>query len=456
MQPEFYRPADPHHTIVDSLRDSLRFTTRHCLTTYRGNLCATSTFVDPNAQPAHWHEFGDIEGVGWAANAVGGALLILKYAKFFNDARMSAIGRSILFHALEGGFFHNDGRVTPYREISTDKRYLNYMTDARSEFWFCPGSIAHICLQLIWASDEVENPLRDRLRETAMQTADYLWKHHATTSNGWYPRRCKPDGSPTHLNCYGDPDRQYENSGDGVYLLWLWAELTRRGWRDREKEVRRACAVFRDIGGAFGSINHDTYDDHENAAYSVAFRCLRRAASLLRDPALYEWAVSNCLHGLERFEMTEDRNGVETRGLLYMEDSWDCAYLWENAEAALAYFEAALSTRLRSYEMKGLTILRAAARHHYGELGFLSEGIDWNNHNGQYRNVNGVNIPIHVNEAVYGAVNYTQPFLNNMYIAAPTLFYLERLASRRETGNGSELLDCEENPLVIMSEFQSI
>ena len=41
-----------------------------------------------------------------------------------------------------------------------------------------------------------------------------------------------------------------------------------------------------------------------------------------------------------RFRMAEDRNGVATRGLFLMEDSWDTAYLWENAEVAQAYLEA--------------------------------------------------------------------------------------------------------------------
>ena len=118
----------------------------------------------------------------------------------------------------------------------------------------------------------------------------------------------------------------------------------------------------------------DTYDDHENVSYTVGYRALTRAARLLRDKALFDWALDKCLHGLERFEMKDDRNGVATQGLLYMEDSWDTSYLWENAEAAMAYFEAAKWTQNRDYELKGLTILRAAALHHHGPHGFLTEG----------------------------------------------------------------------------------
>ena len=245
-------------------------------------------------------------------------------------------------------------------------------------------------------------------------------------------------------------DRQFDHSGDGSFLLWLWIELTNRGYRDCTKEIRRAANVFREIGGAFGSINLDTYDDHENVAYSIGFRVLIRAAALLRDNSLYEWALEHCLHGLERFEMKDDRNGVATQGLLYMEDSWDTSYLWENAEAVMAYFEAAERNRNREYEIKGLTILRAAALHHHGPYGFLTEGVDWNNHNGQWRELENQKIPIHVGGVVYGDVNYTQPFLNNMHISAPTLYYLERLALRKQTDEGTALMDCENNRLVVL------
>ena len=50
---------------------------------------------------------------------------------------------------------------------------------------------------------------------------------------------------------------------------------------------------------------------------------------------------------------------------------------------------------------------------------------------------------------VYGDVNYTQPFLNNMHITTPTLFYLEHLARPVRKENGLALLDCEDNLLVV-------
>jgi hypothetical protein len=99
-----------------------------------------------------------------------------------------------------------------------------------------------------------------------------------------------------------------------------------------------------------------------------------------------------------------------------MEKTWDTAYLWENAEAALAYFEAYSDTHNEQYLRDGLTILRAIAKHHHGDKGFLTEGVDWNNHVGKQH---------HFNEAEYGDIKYTEPLLNNLHIVEPTLFVLK-------------------------------
>jgi hypothetical protein len=52
-------------------------------------------------------------------------------------------------------------------------------------------------------------------------------------------------------------------------------------------------------------------------------------------------------------------------------------------------------------------VLLAAAAHHYGDAGFLTEGVDWNNH---------VTRRHHVDGALYGAINYTEPLLNNLHL----------------------------------------
>ena len=127
------------------------------------------------------------------------------------------------------------------------------------------------------------------------------------------------------------------------------------------------------------------------------------------------------------------RNGVATRGLLFMEKSWDAAYLRENAEAALAYFEAAKT--LRSSQ-------RAIAKHLYGPHGFLTEGVDWNNHVGQQH---------HIGQQRFAAIQYTEPFLNNQHIVEPTLFYLRHLAKLKKSGPQRQWEDLERNRIYVTS-----
>ena len=68
------------------------------------------------------------------------------------------------------------------------------------------------------------------------------------------------------------------------------------------------------------------------------------------------------------------------------------------------------------YMRDGLTILRAIAKHHQRDTGFLTEGVDWNNHVGKQH---------HFDEAEYGDIKYTEPLLNNLHILEPTLIALE-------------------------------
>ena len=70
----FYLPENPKYTIVDSVADSLRFTVEKTLQPdERGHLASISSFVDTEGRVMDWHDFGNLEGPGWAANAVGGA-----------------------------------------------------------------------------------------------------------------------------------------------------------------------------------------------------------------------------------------------------------------------------------------------------------------------------------------------------------------------------------------------
>jgi len=409
----FYLPEDPDYTVLDSARDSVRFTIERTLTEYKGHLASKSSFVDKDGNIMGWHDFGNLEGPGWAANAAGGAYELYAFALYEKDEALKEKALSLLDHVLENGFVdHETGFITGYRETTTDTFYLNYQ---HKNNWFCPGSMARIAYQLLLFSDILDGQRKDRTREVALKTAQWLDRHVKPTANGWYPRRCKPNGEHYPQNAYGDGDILFEKSGDGLFIVQLKTALTERGLANYQAAVRRKVDVIMEAGGIFGSINHDTYDEHESVAYAVAFRTLRAAARLLGDDKVKQFAYDKCLAGLDQFKMTDNRNGVLTQGLLYMEKSWDTAYLWENAEAASAYFEAYQDTGDEKYRRDGLTILRAIAKHHQRDTGFLTEGVDWNNHVGKQHQFDG---------AEYGDIKYPEPLLNNLHILEPTLIAL--------------------------------
>jgi len=428
----FYLPENPDYTILDSLRDSVHFVLEASLTTYRGRACAKSSFLDPYGNIMHWHDFGDLEGPGWAANSIGGALHLLRFAKYERrqdqkvltgkqapiereNFSVEQVALSLIDHTLEDGFVDwSTGFIYPYRDTARDELCLNFK---HNNDWFCPGSMARVAWQMLRVSDFVGPERADALRRAANAWYGWFSEHVRPAPNGWIPRRCTKDGAPYTQSAEGGPDPFFANSGDGYFVLDLMCELTARGIRDCSAELECKCILVKEHGGFFASINHDTYDANESVAYAVAFRTLLRAGKLLGREDFIQFAFDRCLAGLDRFKMHEDRNGVATQGLLWMEESWDTAYLWENAEAAAAYVDAFAHTGDSKYIVDALTILRAAAKHHHGPYGFLTEGVDWNNHVGQQHHIGG---------ALYGDIQYTEPLLNNLHIAEATLEILER------------------------------
>lgn len=403
MSGTFALPENPDYGLRDSARDSVRFAHR-CLEPIEGGRWrAISTFVDPEARPQPWHDFGPLEGPGWAANALGGAYLLYAWSAFDHCHLLQHVALGLLDHVLDDGFIESNGLIWGYRHVVSNERCLNFKQNSE---WLCPGSMARVGLQALWMADLLADgdPRRERLHACAANAARWIIGT-VTEVDGWYPRRCTPSGVPYERSAEGGPDPQFSSSGDGYHIPWLLLELNDRGLPADLEHARQRLntAVARCI---FGSVNHDTYDDDENVARAVAFRTCLRAARTLGNERYRAFAYEAALAGLDRFKMTEDRNGVATTGLLFMEDSWDTAYLWENAEAALAYIEAFEDTRDRNFLCWAVTILRAIAKHHYGSLGFLTEGVDWNNHVGSQH---------HVGEAEFGAIRYTEPLLNNLH-----------------------------------------
>lgn len=432
----FYIPENPKYTIFDSCADSLRFTLTRCMTSYRGHACATSSFVDPDGRIMDWHDFGPLEGPGWAANAVGGAYEIIKFARFARQPELERRAVSVLDHVLENGFVdRSTGLIRGYRHVPRNEIVLNFK---HNDAWFCPGSTAKVAVQMLLCGDLVPQR-REALQSAAIGYARWIDANIKPLPNGWFPRRCTVTGGSYTKAAEGGEDKFFASSADGLFIVQLRAELLDRGLIDYGEKLRGSLKAFMDGRGFYASINHDTYDAHENVSYSVAYRVFRRCSQVLNDPSLNEYALGQILPNLDRFKMHEDRNGVATRGLLWMEESWDTAYLWENAEASLAYLEAYTDTRRPDYLNDGLTILRAAAKHHYGIHGFLTEGVDWNNHVGQQHHIDG---------RKHGAIKYTEPFLNNQHIVEPTLYFLENHAEVRVEKDVTVLRDHEGNDVV--------
>ncbi len=411
--PRFFLSENPQYTILDSLHDSVRFA-RHCLVKYRGHLCQRATFVDSEGRPVEWHDFGVLEGPGWASNAIGGAQNLYIYGRMMGQVDVQREALAVLDHVLDDGFIDWDsGFIKGYRHIPSDRLCLNYKS---TDDWFCAGSMAHMGDQLLRFSMLLgEDERSGRMRRAALQCASWISERVQPASNGWIPRRSCPDGSPCRLNPEGGEDILFDASADGLYALDLWGDLVAAGMADYRGRLRELAAVVMAEGGIFGSINHDTYDRHESVAYATSFRTFRRLATLLNDESMRAFAFDAALEGLRQFEMREDRHGVPTQGLLWMERSWDTAYLWENAEAAQAYLEAWQDTGFKRYQRKALTLLRGIARHHHGPHGFLTEGVDWNNHVGSRHHFGG---------AEFGDIQYTEPLLNNLHHAEPALNYL--------------------------------
>lgn len=454
-EPKFYLPHDPKQNIVQSAMDSVRFTVEKCLKLNdKGHLVAISSFVDPEGKVMSWHDFGNLEGPGWAANAVGGAYELYELGRVVGKAEWQAKALRIVEHVLDDGFVdESTGFIKGYYDLEKKQFCLNYKHNSD---WFCPGSMAKIAFQMLTFAEALGknakggaqanvSAIAKKLQAIALRTGEWCHAKVPACDNGWFPRRMTPSGTIYKKSPDGGDDKFWQTSADGLFILQLWARLKALGLADYSQQLAERTAVFAKAGGIFGSINHDTYDPSENVAYSVAFRTLLEVSSVLSSGAIRTFAYSRCLGGLDQFQMKDDRNGVATKGLLFMEKSWPTAYLWENAEAALAYFEAASDLRslepdvAKRHELTGLTILRAIAKHHHGPHGFLTEGVDWSNHVGKQH---------HIGQAEFAAIQYTEPFLNNQHIVEPTVYYLDKLAARPVVEDGIQLLDAEGNALM--------
>jgi hypothetical protein len=75
------------------------------------------------------------------------------------------------------------------------------------------------------------------------------------------------------------------------------------------------------------------------------------------------------------------------------------------------------------------------------QTGFLTEGVNWNNH---------VSAKHHVNGVEFGDIPYTEPFVNNQHIVEPTPYFLERQAETAWNGPDRIYHDHENNVVAVI------
>jgi hypothetical protein len=125
----------------------------HCLEPVGEHLRSKSTFVDAEGEVMHWHDFGDLEGPGWGANAIGGALLLARWGRYVGDPSVVDKAEKLADHVLADGFVRPDGFVWPYRNLAEGRFCLNY---AHDDAWLCPGSLAKIGVQMLELAQVLE------------------------------------------------------------------------------------------------------------------------------------------------------------------------------------------------------------------------------------------------------------------------------------------------------------
>lgn len=442
----FYLPEDPENTVVKSALDSIRFLRHVSVLDGQGRFMCPSVDASPEGTPVRYR--GRLmEGTGYCADSVFGARMLVRAGRALQRPEIEVMGFSYLDHVLENGLFEEDSDVPIflYRDVETGLRLHNL--EARPEYVEF-GHIARVAYQLLEVSKlDADERRAGRCRDIALRTAEWVLKAERC-ANGWYPRRATPDGriypfapdafGPVDMSSLSLPDPIADRSGAGVLALELLAAVTREGLVDARSALREDAAAFVEAGGHFGSTNTDTEDLHENVSYALAFQALTAVGELLDDRSLIDFAYERCLEPLQRFELKRDLNGIATKGLLYMEESWNAACTWEMAEAAQAYFVAYAARGRRDHVLKGLTILRGLAKHHQGPWGFLTEAVDWDGHSTLTRHFPGER---------YGDIATTHPFLNNLHVVQPTVFFLERFARVVDEGQGLGLYDIEGNRL---------
>jgi hypothetical protein len=398
MPPTIYLPEDPDYTLVDSVRDSVRFA-HYCLEpASHGRWLVPSSVVRSDGSPADGHPLCGLERQGGEANALGGALILYRWAGFDQNHILEKVALGLLDHMLDDGFLCAKGVPYLFRDTSTGEFFLN---DERDNDWYPPSDMARIALQLLWWADALGEGDRrpDRLRAEAGRIGELLAGE--SWNDSWPAARRHMTGKSS-----GDA------GAEGLYLAWLLMELEARGLAATSERARELIESFLRRGGiyAWGLSNANAPDSTIGRA--LAMRVLRRAADRFRDPSCAEFALDQILPTLESRLIREDLRGLPTTGLVASDAAGVNALMADAAECSLACQEAADSTGDRDHLCEGVTILRAVARLHHRTAephGFLAAGLDLESNTSQ--------CPVG---------EYTTPLYSNLLHVEAALVYLTR------------------------------
>lgn len=442
----FYLPEDPDNTILDSAIASVRFVAAVTDDPGDGSLRCRSMDAMPDGTLLPFRG-RMIDGVGYCTDTVFAANQLIRFGRLVENDQLVTAAERLASHALSAGFF-TDPALPVRMYLDTDTGQFLDNLEARDQY-IEPGHMARVGHQLLMLSDVLADPaMALAAQAAATRIADWI-PTLERCANGWFPRRATPDGrvfplaadafGPVALGASLPHDPIHDRSGVGSLIVQFLTEVHRRGIRNTTAQVTEAMDAFMSANGHFGSTNSDTEDLHENVSYAMGFQALHAAGAVFERPAWTAFAYERCLEPLARFELVEDINGLATKGLLYMEDSWNSACTWEIAEAAQAYLVSHADRGSRSDLLKALTMLRGLAKHHHGPHGFLTEAVDWDGHSVVTRHMDGMR---------FSDIVTTHPFLNNLHVLEPTVTFLEQFAIRARGDDGVEAyFDPEGNSL---------
>jgi len=396
MPTGLYLPEDPDYTVVDSVRDSVRFA-HYCLEpSNHGKWAARSSAVGPDGRPVAGHPLANLEGPGGEANALGGALTLYRWARFDQNHILEKVALGLLDHVLDDGFVTGDGPVRPWRDMETGKFRLNA---AGEEGWFSPAEQARIGLQMGWWADAlpVADGRTERLRGLAARLGEIVRNNLADKAE-WLPARRSVRG-----------DSEGTAGAEGLYAAWLFMELAERGLGDWLEPGRELLDSFMRRGGIYGWEG----DGDSSRGRALVIRVLRRAAERYRDPSFGDFALREILPPLEARLLRADLSGLPTMGLVTAGPDPSVALMADAAECSLACQEASEASGDRNQLCEGVTMLRAIARVHHLQSephGFLAAGLELSN------------------EPVAGvrADSVTSPLYSNLLHVNAALHYLSR------------------------------